>query len=66
MKSPDFTIKRMENPERREAEAALHHLGANLARIITDYFTNEENRHEYEQWYLETHGTPYVWKTRRV
>lgn len=64
MKSPEYTITRRENPDTEAAETAIKGLARGLVSTITKYFDNEENRHEFDDWYLKTYGTPYVWKTR--
>ena len=37
-------------------------LGRLLAKTVSKFFEDEANRAEFEKWYLETHGTNYVWK----
>ena len=37
-------------------------LGRLLYRTISDAFRNPEVRKEFEAWYLENYGEPYVWK----
>lgn len=37
-------------------------LGRLLAKTVSKFFEDETNRAEFEKWYLETHGTNYVWK----
>lgn len=33
-----------------------------LAKTVREYFRDEQHRREFELWYLERHGEPYVWK----
>lgn len=47
-----------------EVQGQVKALGALLARNVREYFKNEENRKEFEQWYLKKkkYGKPYEWK----
>lgn len=64
MKEPKYAITRRENPETKATEAAVKGLARGLLPVVTKYFNDEGNRHEFDDWYLKTYGTPYVWKTR--
>ena len=64
MKEPKYAITRRENPETKATEAAVKGLARGLLPVVTKYFNDEGNRHEFDDWYLKTSGTPYVWKTR--
>ena len=66
MKAPDYTITRRENPDNKATEAAIKGLARELISAVAKYFNNEENRHEFEDWYLKKYGHPYSWQTRRV
>lgn len=33
-----------------------------LAQRVRAYFTDEQHRREFEDWYLKKYGIPYSWK----
>ena len=33
-----------------------------IARKVKSYFSDETHRKDFEKWYEEKHGTPYVWE----
>lgn len=33
-----------------------------LAQKVRDYFKNRSHRAEFESWYQQKHGKPYIWK----
>jgi len=46
-----------------EKQAQLRAMGRTLARKVREYFRDPEHRRQFEAWYLERYGKPYVWKT---
>lgn len=46
-----------------DVQGQVEALGYLLARIVLEYFEDETHRAEFEAWYLEKYGKPYVWKS---
>lgn len=46
-----------------EKQAQLNAMGRTLARTVREYFKDPAHRREFEAWYLDRYGKPYVWKT---
>lgn len=61
IKAPVQNLDEMEIPE-----DALNIFASYVAKAVTKYFKVEENRKKFEEWYFETHGEKYVWKTMKV
>ena len=34
-----------------------------LARSVREFFRDEQHRKEFEEWYLNKYGKPYVWES---
>ena len=37
-------------------------IGKLTAKAVANYFQSSEHIKQFEQWYLKTYKTPYVWK----
>ena len=47
-------------------ESAKKRIGRLLAKTVSRYFKEEENRREFEKWYFEKYGVNYQWKSGGV
>lgn len=45
-----------------EAQAQAVAVGGQLARRVREYYSDAGHRAEFERWYLEQYGAPYVWR----
>lgn len=45
-----------------EVQAQAKAFSLLLARTVREYFGDAQNRLEFEAWYEEKYGKPYVWR----
>ena len=36
-----------------------------LRSLVSECLQKEENKKEFEDWYLKQYGIPYIWKTKK-
>ena len=46
-----------------EVEGQAKAFASLLARSVCDVFRDEQHRKEFEEWYLNKYGKPYVWES---
>lgn len=64
MKAPECHISRQERMDDKAAKLARRELGQGLIHAAEKFFGEEENRNEFDKWFLKEYGQPYTWKTR--
>ena len=45
-----------------EKQAQLKALDLTVAEKVREYFKDPAHRRQFEVWYMEKHGKPYVWR----
>lgn len=46
-----------------EVEGQAKAFASLLARSVREFFQDEQHRKEFEEWYLNKCGKPYVWES---